>query len=271
MPHTRPFTIVESASAAIRMDRAAAFLRQLPPHQPVTIVAATRGAADDLARRVARERGATMGTSRFSLTQLAARVAATHLAGQGIAPTTALGAEAIASRVAFDALRGGTLDYFRGVAATPGFPRALARTLSDLRLAGMPPSTLTACGRAGHDLAALASRAQLEMSRAEIADRARLLDTAAKAVAAEPFVRAPLVLLDVPIDTAADQAFIQALGDVATAILATVPAHDTPAREALERAGGHLEVIEEERRSDLGHLRACLFSGEAPEPRDRDG
>src|SRR5690242_18426410 len=103
----RPFSIVESTSAAVRLARAADFLERFPPHQPITIVAATRGAADDLARRVAIRRGATLGVSRFSLTQLAARVAATRLAGGGIAPSTALGVEAVSSRVAFDAVEGG--------------------------------------------------------------------------------------------------------------------------------------------------------------------
>lgn len=128
---SRPFPIVESASAAARLDRAAAFLERFPRHQPITIVAASRGAADDLARRVAARRGATIGVSRFSLTQLAARVAATRLAGEGIAPSTSLGVEAVASRVAFDAAEDGTLDYFGVVARTPGFPRALAHTLTD--------------------------------------------------------------------------------------------------------------------------------------------
>src|SRR5918993_1996991 len=122
------FRLVESTSAAARLAAAAAFLRPFRPDQQLTIVAATRGAADDLARRMAVERGATLGISRFSLTQLAARVAATRLAGVGIAPSTALGTEAVAARVAFDATRADTLNYFRDVASTPGFPRALART-----------------------------------------------------------------------------------------------------------------------------------------------
>ncbi|MGH9241791.1 MAG: hypothetical protein ACRD3G_27415, partial [Vicinamibacterales bacterium] len=67
---SRPFSIIESSSAAVRLDRAAAYLERFPPHQLITIVAASRGAADDLARRVASRRGATMGVSRFSLTQL---------------------------------------------------------------------------------------------------------------------------------------------------------------------------------------------------------
>ena len=118
-----PFRIVESASAVARLEAAADFLRAFPPSQPVTIVAATRGSADELARRIALERGATVGLARFSLTQLAARVAAAQLAGRGIAPATALGGEAVAARVTFDAVAAGSLTYFKAVAATPGFPR----------------------------------------------------------------------------------------------------------------------------------------------------
>ena len=49
----RPFAIVAADSSAVRLDAAASFLREFPGHQPITIVAATRGAADDLARSVA--------------------------------------------------------------------------------------------------------------------------------------------------------------------------------------------------------------------------
>ena len=271
MTRTRSFAIVASATAARRLGRAEDFLRRFPPHQPVTIVAATRGAADDLARRVALQRGATLGMSRFSLTQLAARVAAARLAGAGIAPSTALGVEAVASRVVFDAAEGGALDYFAAVARTPGFPRALARTLTDVRLAGVQPGDLSGAGRAGHDLSGLMRQAEAELTDASTADRATLLETAAQAVDGQSFLRAPLVLVDVPIETAMDERFVHALTAVATDVLATVPAHDVSARDALVRAGGAVETDDGERRSDLDHLRACLFSDDAPAKRAPDG
>jgi CRISPR/Cas system-associated exonuclease Cas4 (RecB family) len=267
----RPFPIVESASAAIRLDRAAEFLNRFPPHQPVTIVAATRGAADDLARRVASRRGATLGLSRFSLTQLAARIAATRLAGEGIAPSTALGVEAVASRVAFDAAEGRTLDYFDTVARMPGFPRALARTLTDVRLGGLTAPALTGAGRPGHDLAQLVSLAESEMANASTADRAQLLAAAADGAPDDPLLRAPLLLLDLPLETAMEETFVRAIVTVATEILATVPARDTAARAALERCGGVVEAVSGRRQSDLDHLRACLFSEDAPGPREPDG
>src|SRR5882672_2013190 len=135
MNTARPFRIFEAASAAARLEAAAAFLRQFRADEPVTIVAATRGAADDLARRIAAERGATIGLTRVSLTQLAARTAIVALAQQGKTPSSGLGAEAVAARAVFTAIREASLQYFGPVATFPGFPRALARTLQELRLA----------------------------------------------------------------------------------------------------------------------------------------
>ena len=267
---TRSFAIVESPSAAHRLALAAAFLERFPPNQPITIVGATRGAADDLARRVAMRRGATLGLSRFSLTQLAARVAAARLAGQGVAPSTALGVEAVASRVSFDAAEGGALDYFSGVARMPGFPRALARTLTDVRLAGMAPADLVNAGRAGHDLSQLVRLAESEMAEASTADRATLLAHAAAAVDGESFLRAPLLLLDLPVETAMDERFVRELTSVATDVLATVPAHDLAAREALVRAGGAVEDVRDDRGSDLERLRGHLFSDVLPDTRTTD-
>src|SRR4051812_22090073 len=150
---SRPFRIIESPAAGVRLDAAAAFLRAFPPHQPITIVAATRGAADDLARRIAVERGATFGLARYSLTQLAARLASARLAGRGVAPATPLGAEAVAARGAFDAASARTLDYLSAVAHTPGFPRALARTIGELRLAGVSADRVARVEPVGSDLA----------------------------------------------------------------------------------------------------------------------
>ncbi len=267
----RVFRVLESASAAVRLDAAVVFLEQWSPHQPVTIVGATRGAADDLARRVAQRRGATIGLSRFSLTQLAARVAVSRLAGEGIAPSTMLGTEAVAARVSFDAVRAGTLTYFRDVAGMPGFPRALARTLADLRLAGVAATDVPRAGAPGADLARLLERAEHELTAADTADRARLFAVACEGIGDAAFLRAPLLLLDAAVESPAEEAFVASLTAVATHVLATVPAHDETARRALERAGGRLERTEEPRTTDLEHLRAFLFADETPPSRLLDG
>jgi hypothetical protein len=267
----RPFPIVVSTAAADRLDAAATFLRSFPAHQPVNIVAATRGAADDLARRIAAERGATLGISRFSLTQIAARVAMTRLAGRGIAPATRLGTEAVAARASFDAVRAGGLTYLAAVADTPGFARALSRTMSDLRVAGLTAAAVAGAAHVGRDLASLMDRSATELEGAATADRATLLSVAAEALADDPLVRAPLLLLDVASESAADAAFVAALTAAATAVLATAPAPDERAVAALRHAGGVVQRLVESGRDDLGSLRVHLFGDEAPPARALDG
>ena len=271
MDATRSFEIVESPSATLRLDAAAAFLRRFPPHQPITIVAATRGAADDLARRIAIDRGATVGLSRFALTQLAARAARTRLAGRGTASATVLGSEAVAARAAFDAARDGTLSYLDHVANTPGFPRALARTLAELRLAGMLPDAVASAGSAGADLARLLERVDREFEVSATADRAALFATATAAVPDDPWLAAPLVLLDVPVESAAEAQFVAALTSRAPEAIATVPLHDEAARRALTAAGGRVRRADDSDASDLSRLRVYLFADETPPPHPPDG
>ena len=68
---------------------------------------------------------------RYSLAQFAARLAAPSMAASGTGPGTWLGSEAVAARAAFDAQQDDALEYFAPVARTPGFARALARTLQE--------------------------------------------------------------------------------------------------------------------------------------------
>src|SRR5205085_11526912 len=106
IPARRPeafmLRVITSTSAAARLSAAQAFLDEHPPDREIVIVAASRGAADDLARGVAARRGATFGLTRFSFTELAARAAASA-GGQRRAPGTQAAAEAIAARAVFDA------------------------------------------------------------------------------------------------------------------------------------------------------------------------
>src|SRR5512142_3179453 len=151
-------TAVQSGSAAIRLREARRFLDQFEPGAEVLLLGASRGAVDDFARAVSLERGATFGLHRLSVTQLAARLALMELAARERAPATALAHEAVATRAGFEAQRDGTLGYFSPVARTPGFPKALARTLLELRLAAVEKGELAGLPRSGPDLAALLDR-----------------------------------------------------------------------------------------------------------------
>ena len=271
MTTTPSFRIIESAWAASRVSAAADFLRSFPPHHPITIVAATRAAADDLARGVAASRGATFGTHRLSLTQLAARTAILALAREGVTPSTSLGAEAVATRAAFDATSDGTLDYFAPVAAFPGFPRALASTLQELRLAGIERAALAGVAPAAADLSRLLARFEAAFGAAATSDRATLLRTAARLLRVQPLGGA-LLLLDVPMDHAAELELVAAVVGGATAVCATVPRCDEHALDALAAMGGVRVVPADHEDDDLGALRRYLFAADRQPPlRQADG
>lgn len=162
--------IVSSVSAAARLDAVRQFLGRIAPGQEAVILGASRGAADDLARAIARDTRATFGLSRFSLTQFAARAAAARLAGARRAVGTDAGAEAMSARAVFDATRANDLSYFAPVAAMPGFPKALTRTLHELRLAGVGPARLVAAGPAGADIGRLLARLEAQLDAIGIGD-----------------------------------------------------------------------------------------------------
>ena len=75
------------------------------------------------------------------------------------------------------------LSYFAPVADSPGFPRALARTLEEVSLAMVPVAAVRQAGDGGGDLAALLERFDEQFQAASAVDRARFLAAATRAVA----------------------------------------------------------------------------------------
>lgn len=271
------FRIYTSSLAAHRLAIARNLLRTRSPITPTLIVGASRGAADDLARDVAAGLPATFGLQRVSLTQLAARSAMVALAADGHTPSTWLGAEAVAARAAFDATRQQSLAYFAPVASTPGFPRALARTLQELRLAGVDARQLLRASRGGADLADLLERVDESFERASSVDRAALFQVATQVVRrAHP---APIVaLIDLVVDRRAEAAFIEALIAGSETAFATLPASDHEGIERLKAMGGSVEDVDSRPPSDRGgesdlvYLRRYLFERDAlPAERSLDG
>ncbi|MFN7913863.1 MAG: PD-(D/E)XK nuclease family protein [Vicinamibacterales bacterium] len=236
--------VLVSASAAARLEAARRFVLDAPPASEVLVVGASRGAADDLVREIARTRGATFGLYRLSLTQLAARLAAPVLAAERRTPSTALGIEAVAARAVYDATADGDLRYFEPVGRTPGFPRALARTLEELALAGVPPARLATETPGSADLVALLERFDAQFDAVSSVDRAAFFAAATAAVGAEGalFAACRLLLLDVPLAHRAERTFATALARRAPALLATVVEGDHPTvaawdgQAAIERA-----------------------------------
>jgi CRISPR/Cas system-associated exonuclease Cas4 (RecB family) len=266
-------TALQSGSAAVRLREARRFLQQFEPGAEVLLLGASRGSVDDLARAISLERGATFGLHRLSFTQLAARLAVLELAARDRAPTTALGHEAVATRAAFEARSDEALEYFSPVSQTPGFPKALARTLLDLRLAGVAGGDLALLPRSGSDLAALLDRVDILLNEAGGSDRAMLFETAAKALGSPVtgWPPTPLLLLDVPFGSEVEAQFLWALVQQSPRVMITLPAGDASAVNHLERRGVRLQIIEEAEQNDLTQLARYLFSKEPPPERNRTG
>jgi CRISPR/Cas system-associated exonuclease Cas4 (RecB family) len=266
--------VVLSSSAAVRLDAARTFLASHPPGSEVVIIGASRGAADDLARDVARRAGATFGLTRFSLTELAARAAAARLAGARRVPGSTAGAEAMAARAVFDAIAVGELAYFGPVASLPGFPKALARTIHELRLAGISAERLSA-RTSINDLSALLARVEAQLAEGGIDDRAALFGLASEACRAGQvrWASLPIVLLDVPLDSAAEQEFAAALVARSPDVVATVAEDDRAAMEALAPMGAAVATLADDAspQSDLASLRRYIFRSEPPPVRERAG
>jgi ATP-dependent helicase/nuclease subunit B len=266
--------VIESAANELRLVEARAFVRAELRTSNLLLVGASRGAADDLARSIAVESGATVGLHRFSLTQLAARLAAPILAIDRRSPSTELGAEAVAARATFESVRHHELTYFGPVAGTPGFPRALARTLRELRLAQVAPADLSRLPLGGGDLSVLLERFDREFASASATDRAALFSSATAVVLsrrADPLTRLPLLLLDVPFDSATEFEFIRALIATAPSVLMTVPFGDIQTLDQLASIGVKPEVLEQKGQSDLVALRRYLFASRRPPERTAAG
>ena len=265
--------IVESAAAELRLAQARAFVESRLAQTDIVIVSASRGAADDLARSVAASRPATLGLHRFSFTQLAARLAAPVLATRAMAPATYLGSEAVAARAAFDARREGELTYFGPVSDLPGFPRALARTLQELRLGQLGSEPLRHLRFGGPDLAVLLDRFADQFAAASATDRATLFEAGCEGVvpSAAPLVGSPLLLVDVPLESATEFAFFRAIVDAASDVLITVPFGDLAALDRLKVLGVKPEVLEHRGSSDVVALRRYLFASSQPPERSLAG
>jgi ATP-dependent helicase/nuclease subunit B len=299
---------VQSSSARARTNAARAFLGRFSPDTEVLVIGATHGAADDFVRAIARDR-ATFGLHRFTLTELAARTALIGVSSTGQVPGTSANAEAMAARAAFDALRNGELTYFTPVAAMPGFPLALARTLHELRLARIDPSSFPAAtavvaplrrgphgadcapwgGSAGRlaalratpdfhhgllaDLARLHQRLDAQLRWAGIADRAALFETAAERWPNARWAGCPVVMLDVPLVSAAERRFALSVCTSARAALATVPAGDEATLLTFSGDERSFDTIDDDAApsTDLGRLRRHIFTVKPPPERSRAG
>lgn len=242
--------LFSSPSAESRLARATAWLASRTEAH-VTVAGATLEVAAEVARRVVSSGGrpAVFGWQRTTLGVLAVALARPILAARGLAPASGLALEAVSARVVHE--HRGSLGRLAPIESFPGLPRAIARTLGELRLAGSPAV-------ADEDLTRLAKAFDEGLARAGLADRAAILGAATEAAKAmKEGELGALLLADVPLRTVAERELVAALASKATATLATVPRGDERTATLLAEAlGGEHRTESDERGSaaDAGAL-----------------
>jgi ATP-dependent helicase/nuclease subunit B len=231
--------VLVSPCAEARLASAATWLAARTEHH-VTIVGASIEAAAEVARRAlgtAPTSRASFGWQRTTLGVLAVGLARPELARRRLVPASGLALEAVCARVVHD--QQSVLGRFAPIGELPGLPRALARTVTELRLAGEP-------ALADEDLARLVQAYAAELDTAGLADRARTLAIATEiASAMSATARAglgALLFVDVPLRTRAERDLVAALTSPpltaagAPAVFATFPAGDDRALALAEAA-----------------------------------
>lgn len=252
--------LFESPSARARVRRAVEWLTARSEPR-VTVLAASAEAAADVTRGAlaAAARPASLGWRRASLASLAASLARPELARLGLAPASALALEAICARVVDD--HPDALGRLAPIRERPGLPRALARTLGELRLASA--STI-----ADPALAALLRAYEEELDAAGLADRARTFAIATE-IARGGDDPGALLVLDAPLRSRAERDLLEALAARAPAVLAAVPAGDARSLELTSAALGearretHVPGAED---GPLAPLQAGLFGDASDAP-----
>lgn len=294
--------MVVASSAAARLDPARAWLARAP--SSALVVGPSHGAVDDLLASVRDLPGAGfLDVHSRTLLQLAAELATPALAEQGLLPVRELALDALAARaiarVESRAESGPGLEYLQPVADAPGLPRALRRTLEELRAFGVEPDRLVELGPGGRDLAALLRTFVDQLEEGKWVDSLRLLQLATEAAtgadsgadsgAAPPrhLLGRPLLILDRSPDSPTEETLLRAVIEASPDVLAVTLAGDVEGIARLARAleleppdpvdGGApeaseaSEASEEGRQSQLVRARRHLFESSAASPEEEPG
>ncbi|HYL34522.1 MAG TPA: PD-(D/E)XK nuclease family protein [Bryobacteraceae bacterium] len=266
-----PRTLLQSRSTASLLERAATFLQTHAHGSEVLVLGPTRAAANELALAACHD--GCQGVHTLTLTQLAANLAALPMGRRSLAPISKLGMEALAARIVHTAQRAQRLAYFSPVALTPGFPRAVARTLAELRLNQVGTNDLASAGLPGADLAHLLALYEQELDQRSLADLPILLQLATEeaALGAHRFLRLPLVLLDPSIESRRHEELLAVVARQSPAVLATAIGGENRAvrslESILETAG---EDLDQKPATTLDRVRTWLFSPQQPPPAPPD-
>ena len=274
--------VVTSSAAHSRIRHARAWLETRSPAEEILILAATADAGNELARDVARTKGAAFGWHRLSLAQFAAVLAAPLLAARGVVALGNLGVQAICARVVHKLAGDAALGRYSEIAAGPGFARALSRVVTDLRLAKLKPDAVRTVAP---DLMPLFEAYESNLAESGFTDWAGVLTTATDALMSDsftnPLLGLPTILLDIAVTSEAELSFVHALSLRTPELIVFAPSADerTLAR-AQQKLGMQVDDIDHTGTSaqapvatsggSLARLQRRLFkeSSSPPDPAD---
>jgi len=262
------FQAVTSRSTGPLIAATAEFLGSLSTSGIESVlIAPSHSAGEELAHRL----GKIRGVHRLTLLQLALEWARPEMADRELGPLSNLGAEALAARIVHAECAEKDLDYFSAVADMKGFARALARTISELRLARVSADQLRGRGPAGSDLSRLLARFEAELERMSLADTARVFELASNANGPPRWDGLPVAILDLPLRTPSDREFLQRVVTGSPRVFAAVLEGNDAVVEILgvkakdldaKKPGATLSMLE--------HLRYFLFSEQAAAAKPSD-
>jgi len=268
-------TFIVSPSASVRVEAARGWLRQRPPAEEVVILADTAQAGSELVRGLTAELGAVFGWHRMTLGRLASELASVSLGEEGRVPISPLGVEALVARVVHELGGEGGLGSWTEAAATPGFARALARTIGELGMARVSGARLEALAPT---LARIFAGYARHLDERQLADRALVFERAI-AVAegrprSHPLAGRPLIALDLRLSSPAEADLIAAYLGEDTDAFAAVPAGDETTIRRLEEIGfesaAPVAAGSSDAHSALSRLGVHLFGDLTPPPMPSD-
>ena len=163
----------------------------------------------------------------------------------GSTPLSRIGVGALVARLMHRMNTEGRLTHYESVAATPGFPRAVAGVITELRLARILRGAIGACAP---DLEPLIDAYEVELKEAGLIDWPGVLALAsevASAVAGKRprLIGLPMLLLDVPVRNEAELVLVDLLTAAAAEVLATVPSADQASLRHLAIASARKSTI----------------------------
>ncbi|NUR77484.1 MAG: PD-(D/E)XK nuclease family protein, partial [Thermoleophilia bacterium] len=247
--------IVGSSRAEPRILRAVSWLVERGPTARVIVIGPTLEGAGEILRLATGEVGAAFGWERTTLPRLAATLAGETLAERGLVPAGRLSLDALATRIVHD-LGSSGLGRFEAVADRPGLPRALARTIDELRMARVAPAECN-----DPDLARVLSKFEEELEATALADRALVFRYAVEALERGSLRWDGMMLVDAVVSSVWETEFVRALAARADHSLAAYCEGDQRTEMHLESALSVKAVLSSETSpNSLSRLQRGLFS-----------